>query len=536
MAFSTLNSFSNINIHIPKLSGPKLTFISSTTSTLTFGFTAPDGTITSTTPYVNSVAGTGSGSPSSYTITGLTTANTDYSITLSVTTNIGTTTYSAVTMTTSPIVPTVYSASNYGSTKATFYYVPITQGGSYAVTYTLTGLPGQASSTFSNNVFTISGLSPSTTYSLNLNLSNTKSTATLTTSITTTSGTFTGNSFGLATWCNQPYLMSGVVIRNGWSPMVYLSTSGQYGMAISGGNIYVSSDYGQSWTLKNVGLYNAGQECRGAISGTGQYMYTCGNNSSNIVSYTTNYGVTWASLSTRVETIAGQTYINSGYSPNGFACDNTGQYVIFASKGNGMFYSNNYGITWYVSNYNSTVIGNASYFCTTLAMSLSGAYILAAWNAIAGATTGQLIYSTDYGQNWTAITGLPFNVNRTAQGGLAMDSTGTNVVCALYNSTAIYYSSNGGLNWTLSTVTNPPVNYGFPSMDATGQYVLVPANNYSGGYGLFYSTNYGQSFTRIPGIVNNTCMGATALSSDARYAIAISGGNLAPGVIFTQFA
>uniref|UniRef100_A0A6C0B2G8 Fibronectin type-III domain-containing protein n=1 Tax=viral metagenome TaxID=1070528 RepID=A0A6C0B2G8_9ZZZZ len=59
-----------------------LTFISSTATTITFSFTAPSGTVTGYTPYVNGSVGVGSGTASSYTITGLT-SGTSYSITVS---------------------------------------------------------------------------------------------------------------------------------------------------------------------------------------------------------------------------------------------------------------------------------------------------------------------------------------------------------------------------------------------------------------------------------------------------------------------
>jgi len=55
--------------------------LSSTVNSLTVSFTAPGSNPTSYTPYINSVAGTGSGTPSSYTITGLS-AGTSYSVAL----------------------------------------------------------------------------------------------------------------------------------------------------------------------------------------------------------------------------------------------------------------------------------------------------------------------------------------------------------------------------------------------------------------------------------------------------------------------
>jgi hypothetical protein len=64
-------------------------FISATTTSLTISFTAPGNSPTGYTPYVNGSAGTGSGTPSSYTISGLT-GGTSYSVTIGA--NVTTTT------------------------------------------------------------------------------------------------------------------------------------------------------------------------------------------------------------------------------------------------------------------------------------------------------------------------------------------------------------------------------------------------------------------------------------------------------------
>lgn len=72
-----------------------ITPVSSSSSTsLTVSFTAPVGSAITYTPYVNGVAGTGSGTPSSYTFTGLT-AGTRYSVSLSATSSYSTSVLSA---------------------------------------------------------------------------------------------------------------------------------------------------------------------------------------------------------------------------------------------------------------------------------------------------------------------------------------------------------------------------------------------------------------------------------------------------------
>jgi len=65
-----------------------VTILSSTATSITISFTPPHGVVTGYTPYVNGVAGTGSGTPASYTITGLTAGQT-YSIMMQATMSIG---------------------------------------------------------------------------------------------------------------------------------------------------------------------------------------------------------------------------------------------------------------------------------------------------------------------------------------------------------------------------------------------------------------------------------------------------------------
>jgi hypothetical protein len=87
------NTITNSTPLAPASTPTGLTFISSTDTSITFSFTST-GTVTGYTPYVNGSAATGSGSSSSYTITGLT-ASTSYSITITATNAIGTSSQSS---------------------------------------------------------------------------------------------------------------------------------------------------------------------------------------------------------------------------------------------------------------------------------------------------------------------------------------------------------------------------------------------------------------------------------------------------------
>jgi hypothetical protein len=123
MAFSSLNGFSSIVpanvLGFGKPNAPTgLTYVSATTTTITISFTVPvnSGIITSYTPSVTpSVAVSGSGTSSSYTISGLA-SGTTYNIYLTATNNYGTSAIStsfATGTTTSGITPTFYLDTKY---------------------------------------------------------------------------------------------------------------------------------------------------------------------------------------------------------------------------------------------------------------------------------------------------------------------------------------------------------------------------------------------------------------------------------------
>lgn len=93
MPFASMGSFhamSRMPAVMPQMNIAPVgvTILSSTATSITISFTPPHGVVTGYIPYVNGVAGTGSGTPASYTITGLTAGQT-YSIMMQATMSIG---------------------------------------------------------------------------------------------------------------------------------------------------------------------------------------------------------------------------------------------------------------------------------------------------------------------------------------------------------------------------------------------------------------------------------------------------------------
>jgi len=120
---------------------------------------------------------------------------------------------------------------------------------------------------------------------------------------------------------------------------VAMSTNGQYQTAVCemkedgdtgdryGGGIYVSSDYGATWTLKVTDIDWSGV----AVCGNGARQTACGNGSQMYVS--TDYGATWVS-----------TDVARDWRCVSSSADGTVQFAIVAD--NGIYKSTDYGTTW----------------------------------------------------------------------------------------------------------------------------------------------------------------------------------------------
>ncbi|NCA18129.1 MAG: hypothetical protein EBS90_14005, partial [Betaproteobacteria bacterium] len=107
-----------------------------------------------------------------------------------------------------------------------------------------------------------------------------------------------------------------------------MSASGQYQTANATGDyIYISSDYGQTWT-QDTSVGSTKSWNRVAISASGQYQVAVSSSSNIYVS--SNYGATWTSTALSVNwfsvaiSASGQ-YITAGYGISGYiyTCYNT---------------------------------------------------------------------------------------------------------------------------------------------------------------------------------------------------------------------
>ena len=246
---------------------------------------------------------------------------------------------------------------------------------------------------------------------------------------------------------NSPWsiIQSGPINSNSTS----ISSSGQFQTIIANGGIYISKDYGNTWTL-NVSGINAKSI---AISSTGQYQtYIV---TGGYIYISNDYGSTW----TQQNSIRNWYYI---------AVSSSGQYQTAIVNDGYIYISNDYGNTWTEKNLTG--------FWYYVAISASGQY-----QTTANYNSGQLVTSNDYGNSWVINQTIP-PISR-AQG-IAMSSSGQ-----YQYFTSRYYihkSTNYGVNWTSISSGNN----GLVTVSSTGQYIAIAGFNQS----IIVSSDYGYTF------------------------------------------
>ncbi len=271
---------------------------------------------------------------------------------------------------------------------------------------------------------------------------------------------------------------------DGWTwRSIAMSSDGKYQTAVvENEKIYVSSNYGVTWTAKNSNRYWVSV----AMSSTGQYQTAVVENGRIYVS--SDYGVNW---------------IEKGPTSNLYwkevAISSSGQDQVAvndAALGGSIYVSNNYGETWV-----SHVVGAYSK-PRAVAISSDGTHMTAV--GYGGGMTYEPIYvSIDSGATWTSkqTDQLWYDV--------AMSSDGVHQTALGYSNG--YISQDSGSSWTLMNHTAKKI-----AISSNGVYQTT-----SSGY---ISSNYGATWTQ------KTATSGTypdvAMSSDGKYQTLVSGTGL----------
>ena len=198
-------------------------------------------------------------------------------------------------------------------------------------------------------------------------------------------------------------------------PMNWLQTAvsgtGQYMLATSSAGLFLSSNYGVTWSL----VIAIGSWTGLGVSASGQYMVALSQVAGYAPYYSTNYGVTWS------------TATFDGAAGSFIAISGNGQYSLTGYASTALLISNylaGYGTTTYstptFSPSNSATINCAS-------MSATGQYMV----VLTQGSSNNVYYSTNYGSSFTALT-----VGSAAMTSCAMSADGSYLTVS--NATTVY--------------------------------------------------------------------------------------------------
>lgn len=241
-----------------------------------------------------------------------------------------------------------------------------------------------------------------------------------------------------------------------------ISDSGQYQTAVvNNGNIYISSDYGKTFTGVSGNYLKIWISI--SMSGTGQYQ-TAAIKSSTLYR-STNYGVTWTSA-------------GGSNDWESISVSSLGQYQAAAAYYGLLYFSSNFGSTWTASSFENSWTG--------IAISSSGMYVTAV------ASINSVFSSNDYGSNLLQVVNDDNNKNYAVD----MSIDGKNQVIAVINNgiNCVLISTTFGNSWSKSIPRQSSFLLSDISISSDGYYITTVEN---GGY-ILRTSVYSTSFIPTP--------------------------------------
>ena len=285
-------------------------------------------------------------------------------------------------------------------------------------------------------------------------------------------------------------------------PSIAVSGSGQYMVVVgnnpsttdSSGYIYLSSDFGVTWSNK----FTYTQNLVGvAISDNGQYMAAVASGSTTgDIFVSSDFGSSWVN----------KTAASPNYDYTSIAMSSSGQYMVAGtSSANGdIWVSNNFGSTWVYKDY--------SFSWTSVAVSSDGKYMAAC------AGPGDIYLSSNSGVNWAAITSITTDYSWT---GISMSSSGQYMAACRGGAGKIYRSTDFGVTWT---ETNAPADSSWSSISisGSGQYMAACIDS-SADDRIYVSLDYGLNWSPQSG--TSQPWNSISVSSSGQYIAACANDN-----------
>lgn len=249
---------------------------------------------------------------------------------------------------------------------------------------------------------------------------------------------------------------------------------------------WLSANYGATWTNKSPSSTAVGSVIyRGvSMSSSGQYQSVCEYNGYIYVS--NDYGATWTKPAT----------ITAAKNFMAIKVSDSGLHQTCVADNDYIYTSSDSGATWT----QKTSIGSKSYY--DVAMSADGNIQYAV--ALNG---GGILKSTD---KWATSTSVTTGLTQNKVGSIEISSTGTYITIVSFTDTGVndpvILSKDGGSTWT-SFDPDGSTKTGWTSsnvgMSADGRVQMLCYNTAAYAGGLYFSIDYGTTWTNDVSINNN---------------------------------
>ena len=214
---------------------------------------------------------------------------------------------------------------------------------------------------------------------------------------------------------------------------------------------------------------------------------------------------------------------------NALACSADGSKMAATIDGGtsgslGIYVSTDSGHTWNASG------ASASTFWQSIGSSADGTRLIAGQGS--SSTSGHILISTNSGTTWTGVTG-----DTSAKWySIAVSANGSNAVAVAFGS-GIYYSINGGVNWSGPASGAPSgSNWVSVASSANGSNLVAAIN----GGKIYTSSNAGASWTIQNGSSSRHWFGVASSADGSKLAAVVNGGGIYTsadsGVTWTQQA
>lgn len=290
-----------------------------------------------------------------------------------------------------------------------------------------------------------------------------------------------------------------------WSDVASDSLGINIVAVVNGGGIYTSINSGVSWTLQtnpptaawsSVASNSTGTNLVAVVNGGGVFI-TGGIYTSS------DSGATWTQQSTGLP--------SGGSAWSGVASSSTGTKLVAVVNGGGIYYSSNSGTTWAQSN-----ASNGSWGGVT---SSSDGSLLEAYSNDLGLYT-----SSDSGSTWTNRFG-------TAQWSGTTSSASGSIIyqCYQVGGGGVYYSTNGGSNWSPTPTVAPQKKWTCIACSSDGSRIIVGSIPNSDNGQIYTSPNGGNTWTlqTSAGLPTSAAWQSVSISSDgSKYVAVVNGGGI----------